>query len=107
MLSPCIINIVSYQVQGVFLYVHFKNLNNSNSIRPIFINLGSKCVDYIKILIHTTHIHIIILFFEMPSLILKNYFQSSTEVPKVDITIPSDTSWNAEVIVALMSLVFS
>ena len=55
-------------------------MNNWSSIRPIFINLGSKCSDNIRILIYTTHKHIATLFFKMCPLIPKDHFQSSTEV---------------------------
>ena len=55
-------------------------MNNCSSIRPIFINLGSKCSDNISILIYTTHKHIATLFLKMCPLIPKDHFQSSTEV---------------------------
>ena len=55
-------------------------MNNSSSIRPIFINLGSKCSDNIRILIYTTHKHITILFFKILSPTPKDDFQSSTGV---------------------------
>ena len=55
-------------------------MNNSSYIRPIFINLGSKCSDNIRILLYTTHKQIATLFFKIISLIPKDHFQSSTEV---------------------------
>ena len=69
-----------YIIQGVFLCDHFQNFNDLSSNRPISINLGSKSTENIRILIYTTHKHIIILFFKMPSLIPKDHLQSSTEV---------------------------
>ena len=50
------------------------------SIRPIFINLCSKCTENIMILMYTTHKHITTLFLKIPSPIPKDHFQSSTEV---------------------------
>ena len=45
-------------------------------------------------------------FFKMPSLISMDHFQSSTEILRGEVTIPSDTSWNAEIIADLRSLIF-
>ena len=96
-----------YIIQGVFLCDHFQNYNDLSSNRPISINLGSKSTENIRILIYTTHKHIIILFFKMPSLIPKDHLQSSTEVLHGYVTIPSDISWNAEIIAASTSPIFS
>ena len=51
--------------QGVFLCVHFWNLNNSSSIRLIFLSCILKCAENIRIFfLYVSGIHKTIIFFK-------------------------------------------